>query len=221
MCSIFGVDGKSIPVGRLRECFDRTISRGPDMSRFLEIKRGYLGFKLNSLTDKVLMDKLIEASCAGVRVEMVIRGINCLIPGIPGKTENITVRSIVGRFLEHSRIYIFGEGDREKIFISSADFMTRNTTRRVEIAAPVLSPDIKKHVRYIFRVMLSDNTRAWIQKSDGTYRRVVPDMDEPLLAAQDFFIGMVQRQAAESAISKPTPAKPVTVVARKIRRKKN
>lgn len=184
-------------------------------------KRGYLGFKLNSLTDKVLMDKLIEASCAGVRVEMVIRGINCLIPGVPGKTENITVRSIVGRFLEHSRIYIFGEGDREKIFISSADFMTRNTTRRVEIAAPVLSPDIKKHIRYIFKVMLSDNTRAWIQKNDGTYRRVVPDMDEPLLAAQDFFIGMVQRQAAETALAKPTVSKPVTAVARKVRRKKS
>ena len=100
-------------------------------------KRLYIGLKLNSLTDKKIIDKLIEASCAGVKIDMVIRGICCLIPGVEGATANIRVFSIVGRFLEHSRIYIFGCDGREKYYISSADFMTRNTVRRVEVAAPI------------------------------------------------------------------------------------
>ena len=104
----------------------------------------YIGLKMNSLTDKKIMEKLVEASCAGVRIDMVIRGICCLIPQVPGKTENIHVRSIVGRFLEHSRIYIFGSEGREKIYIASADFMTRNTLRRVEVAAPVYDEEIKR-----------------------------------------------------------------------------
>ena len=113
----------------------------------------YIGLKMNSLTDKKIMEKLVEASCAGVRIDMVIRGICCLIPQVPGKTENIHVRSIVGRFLEHSRIYIFGSEGREKIYIASADFMTRNTLRRVEVAAPVYDEEIKARLLEMFRIM--------------------------------------------------------------------
>ena len=106
----------------------------------------YIGLKLNSLTDKRIIDKLIEASCAGVHIDMIIRGICCLIPGIEGKTENIHIISIVGRFLEHSRIYIFGCGENRKYYISSADFMTRNTVKRVEVAAPVYSQALKERI---------------------------------------------------------------------------
>ena len=100
-------------------------------------KEGYIGIKINSLTDKLSL-KTGRSVTAGVKIEMVVRGICCLIPGIPGYTENIKIISIVGRFLEHSRIYRFGTPEREKIYIASADFMTRNTIRRVEVAAPVL-----------------------------------------------------------------------------------
>lgn len=122
-----------------------------------EGKEAYIGLKMNSLTDKKIIDKLIEASQAGVKIDMVIRGICCLIPGVKGKTENIQVRSIVGRFLEHSRIYIFGTQEREKVYIASADFMTRNTLRRVEVAAPVYDKDLKMQLEEMFITMLSDN----------------------------------------------------------------
>lgn len=133
---------------------------------------GYVGAKLNSLTDKVLIDKIIECSQAGVKVELVIRGISCLIAGIEGKTENIRIVSIVGRYLEHARIYIFGKGDRQKVYISSADYMTRNTTRRVEAAAPVLDESIRKRITDYFNTQLSDNIKAREQQPDGTYKRV-------------------------------------------------
>ena len=109
-------------------------------------EEAYIGLKLNSLTDKRIIDKLAEASCAGVKIDMIVRGISCLIPGIPGETENIRIISIVGRFLEHSRIYIFGCGERRKYYISSADFMTRNTVKRVEVAAPVYYQPIRERM---------------------------------------------------------------------------
>lgn len=132
----------------------------------------YIGLKLNSLTDKKIIDKLVEASCAGVRIDMIIRGICCLIPGVKGKTENITVRSIVGRFLEHSRIYIFGSQERRKYYISSADFMTRNTVKRVEVAAPAYSPLIRKRIQDLFDLMLSDNKKAREENLHGLYEPV-------------------------------------------------
>ena len=135
-------------------------------------EEAYIGLKLNSLTDKKIMDKLAEASRAGVHVDMIVRGICCLIPGVPGETENIRVISIVGRFLEHSRIYIFGCGERTKYYIGSADFMTRNTVKRVEVAAPVYSEKLKKRIRGIFDLMLSDNKKARIEGSDGKYTYV-------------------------------------------------
>lgn len=147
---------------RVVELIDREIACGED---------GYVGLKLNSLTDKDIIEKLVEASKAGVKVELLIRGISCLVSGIEGETENIKLVSIVGRFLEHSRIYIFGKGDREKIFISSADFMTRNTERRVEVAAPVKDKAIKKRLRDYFKTCLKDNVKLRIQQSDGTYTR--------------------------------------------------
>lgn len=132
----------------------------------------YIGLKLNSLTDKKIIDKLIEASRAGVRIDMVIRGICCLIPGVKGETENIRVVSIVGRFLEHSRIYIFGCGENRKYYISSADFMTRNTVKRVEVAAPVYSQALKSRLQGMFDLMLSDNKKARVENADGKYTLV-------------------------------------------------
>lgn len=132
----------------------------------------YIGLKLNSLTDKRIIDKLAEASQAGVPIDMIIRGISCLIPGVKGQTENIRIISIVGRFLEHSRIYIFGCGERRKYYISSADFMTRNTVKRVEVAAPVCAPAIKERIQGIFDLMLSDNKKAREEDSEGNYTLV-------------------------------------------------
>ena len=146
----------------------------------------YIGIKINSLTDKKIIDALIEASKAGVKTDMVIRGICCLNPGIPDETEKIRVISIVGRFLEHSRVYIFGTGDREQIYISSADFMTRNTVRRVEVAAPILDETIREQIRYMFHTMLRDNRQAWELQSDGTYERVENDAD-PMNAQEHFY----------------------------------
>lgn len=146
----------------------------------------YIGLKMNSLTDKKIMEKLVEASCAGVRIDMVIRGICCLIPQVPGKTENIHVRSIVGRFLEHSRIYIFGSEGREKIYIASADFMTRNTLRRVEVAAPVYDEEIKARLLEMFRIMLKDNQQARQENGEGIYR-ILPTDEEPMNAQEYFY----------------------------------
>ncbi|MCD8299963.1 MAG: polyphosphate kinase 1 [Clostridiales bacterium] len=148
-------------------------------------KPAYVGAKTNSLTDKVIMDKLIEASQAGVKVELVVRGACCLIAGVPGLTENISVRSIVGRYLEHSRIYIFGKEDPE-VFISSADFMTRNTTKRVEVAAPVYDSEIRDRVLNIFKILMADNVKARVQMADGSYERM--RTDEPPLIAQEYFM---------------------------------
>ena len=142
-------------------------------------EEAYIGLKLNSLTDKKIMDKLVEASCAGVHIDMIIRGISCLIPGVAGKTENIRIISIVGRFLEHSRIYIFGCGERRKYYISSADFMTRNTVKRVEVAAPVCDPAIRARIQDIFDLMLSDNQKARDESAEGVYS-LVPHEGEPV-----------------------------------------
>ena len=136
------------------------------------IKRGepaYIGIKMNSLTDKVIIEKLIEASQAGVKIELIIRGICCLISGVKGLTENITVISVVGRFLEHSRIYRFGVGKREKIYISSADFMTRNTLRRVEVAVPVYDETIKERLRHLFHTVMLDDEKGKVQNAEGNY----------------------------------------------------
>ena len=149
-------------------------------------EEAYIGLKMNSLTDKKIIDKLIDASRAGVKIDMVIRGINCLIPEVPGYTENIWVHSIVGRFLEHSRIYIFGCGERKRIYIASADFMTRNTVRRVEVASPIYDPEIAQRLEEMFITMLSDNQKARVEDNEGNYALVYKSEDTPL-NSQEFF----------------------------------
>lgn len=160
--------------------------------------KGYIGIKMNSLTDKDIIEKLAEASRAGVKIELVVRGICCLIAGVEGDTENIRVISIVGRFLEHSRIYIFGTGDRRRVYISSADFMTRNTERRVEVAAPLLDKSIADRAVEIFETMLRDNVKAREQDSEGNYHHVQPKEGEPRLNSQIYFYEQAYK-AAEQA----------------------
>jgi polyphosphate kinase len=147
-----------------------------------EGKPAYIGAKMNSLTDKRIIEKLMEASQAGVKIELIVRGSCCLIAGVPGVTDHITVRSIVGRYLEHSRIYIFGD---DEVYIASADFMTRNTTRRVEVAAPIYDEAIKQRVRHIFDVIMSDNVKARIQMADGQYVKAVAEGEQ--LNSQKYF----------------------------------
>ena len=154
----------------------------------------YIGLKMNSLTDKRIMSKLVEASCAGVHIDMVIRGICCLIPGVKGQTENIHIISIVGRFLEHSRIYIFGTQERARIYISSADFMTRNTLRRVEVAAPIEDPDIRMQIQEMFVTMLSDNRKARIMNNKGNYK--IEPSDNAPLNSQEVFLQQAYDNAA-------------------------
>ncbi len=176
-------------------------------------EKAYIGVKLNSLTDKKIIDKLIEASQAGVKIDMVIRGICCLNPGIKGYTDNITVVSIVGRFLEHARIYIFGTGKRQKLYISSADFMTRNTTRRIEVAVPVLSEPLKRRIAQMFKEMLNDNIKGRLMKSDGTYvRRVVR---KKKLNAQEYFYEQAYAAAKAAAAEKKSEKKAVSKKATK------
>ena len=146
---------------------------------------GYVGVKINSLTDKVLIDKMIEASQAGVKIDLIVRGICCLKPGVKGMTENIHVISVVGRFLEHSRIYRFGRGDEEKIYIASADFMTRNTVRRVEVAAPIYDQDIRTRIRNIFDTMMMDDEKEKEQNSEGEY--CDRSVNAEKLNSQEFF----------------------------------
>ena len=163
---------------------DEQIAKGKD---------GYILLKFNSLTDIDVIAKLQEASCAGVTVEMIVRGICCLLPGVPGHTENITVTSIVGRFLEHSRIYVFGRGDEEKMYISSADLMTRNTERRVEIACPIDDPAVRTRLHDILYAMQHDTVKARVLQPDGTYYKK-PAVQDPI-CAQD----LLMQQAIENA----------------------
>lgn len=167
---------------------DGEIAKGSD---------GYILLKFNSLTDIDMIEKLHEASCAGVTVEMIIRGICCLLPGVPGKTENITVTSIVGRFLEHSRIYVFGRGENEKMYISSADLMTRNTERRVEIACPIDSPAVRARLHDILFAMQHDTVKARVLQPDGSYQKK-PAVPEPI-CAQDLLMQQAVSMAREQA----------------------
>ena len=158
----------------------------------------YVGAKLNSLTDRTIMKKLIEASQAGVKIELIVRGICCLVPGIPGYTENIKIISIVGRFLEHSRVYIFGTEERERMYISSADFMTRNTLKRVEVGVPIYDEMTRIRINEMFSIMLQDNVKARIQGPDGIYRKQKTD-GEPL-NSQEYFYAQAYENANKKLI---------------------
>lgn len=161
-------------------------------------EEAYIGIKINSLTDKTIIEKLVEASMSGVKIDMVIRGISCMVAGIEGYTDNITITSIVGRFLEHSRIYIFGKGKTAKIYISSADFMTRNTIRRVEVATPVYDDGIKERILRMFNTMFSDNVKARIMANDGNYYKkdVVDGISR--LNSQEYFYDEVVKKAQQN-----------------------
>ncbi len=141
---------------------------------------GYVFIKVNSLNDMEIMEKLIEASQAGVKVEMVIRGICCLCPGIPGYTDNIRIKSIVGRYLEHSRIFIFGTGEQQRIFMGSGDLLNRNTRRRVEVFAEVRDGDPRREILHLMDAIRMDNQNSWEMLSDGSYVKDNSDHAEPL-----------------------------------------
>ena len=182
---------------------DEQIAKGKD---------GYILLKFNSLTDIDVIAKLREASCTGVTVEMIVRGICCLLPGVPGHTENITVTSIVGRFLEHSRIYVFGRGDEEKMYISSADLMTRNTERRVEIACPIDDPAVRTRLHDILYAMQHDTVKARVLQPDGTYCKK-PVVQDPI-CAQD----LLMQQAIENARKQAAQPAPHPGFLKKIRK---
>lgn len=165
-----------------------------EITKVKEGTAGYIGVKINSLTDKKLIDKLIEASMAGVQIDLIVRGICCLIPGVEGYTDNIQVISIVGRYLEHSRIYIFGKGGDSEVYIASADFMTRNTTKRVEVAAPVYDPKLKERILESFNLMLRDNVKASVLKNDGNYYH--RDGGDIQLNSQEYFYADAYRKAS-------------------------
>jgi len=151
-------------------------------------KKGLVIGKMNSLTDKKIIDKFIEASRAGVEIHLIVRGICCLIPGVKGQTENITVKSIVGRFLEHSRVYCFGEGKDRIMYISSADLMTRNTDKRVEIATPVLDKDVADSIYSMLKIMLKDNVKGRVMLSDATYKKEEIKDGEEEINSQEYFL---------------------------------
>lgn len=163
--------------------------------------KGYVAAKVNSLNDTAIIEKLIEASQAGVKIELLVRGICCLIPKVAGYTDNITVRSIVGRFLEHSRIFIFGKNAKEqKIYIGSADFMSRNTIRRVEVAAPIEDEKLKKRIRDMFNTMMSDTAKARELRSNGRYTRVEPKEGEAPFNSQEYFYDEAYRRLEAKAL---------------------
>ena len=159
------------------KAIDKEIAKGSE---------GSIICKMNSLSDKVMIDKLVEASKKGVRISLIVRGICCLLPGVEGVTDNITVKSIVGRFLEHSRIYSFGSGE---MYISSADLMTRNIDRRVEIATPVLNPEIRESIRKMLAIMLHDNVKGRVLGSDGKYHIDASDPGNPI-NSQEVFLAL-------------------------------
>lgn len=186
---------KNMSIGNLDGIYDHLLvsptSLKPKILHLMdeEIEKGSNGriiMKMNSLTDKDFMNKVSEASCAGVKVDLIVRGICCLLPGIPGYTENVQVMSVVGRFLEHPRIFSFGKGQSQKIYIGSADMMTRNTEKRVEVVCPILDESIKKQINHYLHVMLSDNIKGRVMQPDGTYRKLIGG--DELVDSQEVFI---------------------------------
>ena len=164
-------------------------------------ENGYILCKFNSLTDKDFIDKFIEASQKGVKVDLIIRGISCLLPGIKGQSENIRIRSIVGRFLEHPRVYVFGK-DNPIMYISSADLMTRNTENRVEIATPILDSEIKERILKYLQVQMEDNVSARLMNSSGQYEKIKKDEEE--FSSQKYFVMEAEEKnfAAKSKVEK-------------------
>lgn len=166
--------------------------------------------KMNSLLDKGIIEKLYEASQAGVKIELIVRGICVLIPGIPGVSDNITVRSIVGRFLEHSRIFWFRNGGREELYISSADWMPRNLNDRVELMVPIEDPEIKRRLKQMVDIELSDNQKAHIMQADGTWLKTISAENQ--LCAQEHFQKIAEKRDAEDEMTLAQKLEPYTPV---------
>ncbi len=162
-------------------------------------EEAYAFLKMNSITDREVIDKIAEASTAGVRVDMIVRGISCLVPGVPGKTENVHIRSIVGRYLEHARVYSFGT-DHDIIYLSSADMMTRNTEHRVEVAYPLLAQSVRDQVVADMEIQLSDNDKARELAADGFYHPIPHAEGEPVVNAQATFVKRALKRAREAEL---------------------
>ena len=179
---------------KLISLIEEEIAKGPD---------GYICIKANSMTEREVMDKLAEASRSGVQIQMILRGICCLRPGIPAHTENIHVTSIVGRYLEHGRIYCFGRGKDARVYISSADLMTRNLNRRVEIACPIYDPEVKEQLIWILHTQLEDNVKASSLLPDGSYVRKVNSLAP--CSSQDIFMETsIHRESAAQNLPEPS-----------------
>ena len=186
---------KNMSIGNLDGIYKRlivsptTLKAGVLRMMDEEIKKGSDGriiMKMNSVTDVDYIEKVSEASRAGVKVDLIVRGICCILPGVPEYTENLSVMSVVGRYLEHPRIFSFGKGADQKIYIGSADMMTRNTEKRVEVACPILDEDVKRQVNHYLEVMLADNIKGRNLTKDGNY--IKRDQSEPLIDSQERFM---------------------------------
>lgn len=172
------------------QMMDEEIQKGKD---------GRIVMKMNSVTDVDFIRKVSEASCAGVRVDLIVRGICCILPGVPEYTENVRVMSVVGRYLEHPRIFSFGTGKEQKIYIGSADMMTRNTEKRVEVVCPVLDEQIRRQINHDLKVMLSDNVKARVMQKDGTYtkRKLKDESSGKMIDSQAVFMEEALKAAEE------------------------
>lgn len=163
---------------------------------------GYVAIKINSFNDVGIMEKMVEASQAGVEIHLYIRGICCLRPGIPGQTENITIRALLGRYLEHSRIFVFGQGERQRIYMGSGDLLNRNTQRRVEIFAEPKSEEVRKQLLYIMETMETDNSQSWLMQPDGTYQRVeCGEEDQRVNSQMKLFDYFTHEEIAPAAVA--------------------
>jgi polyphosphate kinase len=187
---------------RLLELVEREIAHQRDG------RQGHLVFKVNALVDEPMIQAIVRAAQAGVRVDLLVRGICCLRPGIPGFTEGVRVTSVVGRFLEHSRIFWFRNGGAEEVYLGSADLMTRNLARRVEVLFPVSDPELVRHLRdVVLETYLRDNVRARRMRADGSYERVRPGEGEPAIDAQAVLLALhTGKRKAVAASSPPSPA---------------
>ncbi len=202
---------KNMAIGNLNGVYQHLIVSPTSLKQNIlrliddEIAKGENGrviMKMNSLTDVDFIEKISQASRAGVKIDLIVRGICCILPGIPGYTEHVRVMSIVGRYLEHPRIFCFGSGAEQKIYIGSADMMTRNTEKRVEVACPVLDREIKSQINHYMKVMLSDNVKARVLQSDGTYRK--KKASQPLVDSQAVFMEEALRARKEKPAKEGT-----------------
>lgn len=220
---------KNMAVGNLEGSYHNLLVSPSNLKQIIllligeETARGSHGriiMKMNSLTDYDVMEKLAEASRAGVRVDLIIRGICCLRPGVPGHTEHISVTSVVGRFLEHSRIYSFGSGENQRLFLGSADMMTRNTQRRVEVICPVYATHTKARLNHILDILLRDTVKARALDSEGSYQKKVPALGAPGLSSQDFFMDEAVRSCREVEFAaRALPSGPLGGLLRRLRRR--